>query len=70
MLGIKKKKKSCKLKDCPVGLFFPANSNELCLKTEYGLDAYIVSSGEKFWGGTKTQGDLADIEVIPCKLID
>jgi hypothetical protein len=31
---------------------------ELCLKTEYGnnegrIDAYIVSSGEFFWGGSK-----------------
>jgi len=32
-----------------------ADSGELCLKTEYGnndgrIDAYIVSSGEMFWG--------------------
>lgn len=42
------------LADCPVGLFM-SNGGELCLKTEYGnndgrIDAYIVSSGEFFWG--------------------
>lgn len=38
---------------CPIGLFMCGD--ELCLKTEYGnnegrIDAYIVSSGEFFWG--------------------
>lgn len=42
------------LADCPIGLFKSANG-ELCLKTEYGnndgrIDAYIVSTGEMFWG--------------------
>lgn len=41
------------LADCPIGLFMCGD--ELCLKTEYGnnegrIDAYIVSSGEFFWG--------------------
>lgn len=41
------------LKDCPIGLFW--SDHELCLKTEYGnnegrIDAYIVSTGEFFWG--------------------
>ena len=42
------------LASCPIGLFV-SQSGELCLKTEYGnndgrIDAYIVSSGEFFWG--------------------
>ena len=42
------------LADAPIGLF-QSESGELCLKTEYGnnegrIDAYIVSSGEMFWG--------------------
>ena len=42
------------LANCPIGLFMSADG-ELCLKTEYGnnegrIDAYIVSSGEFFWG--------------------
>lgn len=41
------------LAQCPIGLFW--SGDELCLKTEYGtnegrIDAYIVSSGEFFWG--------------------
>lgn len=45
---------SIALADCPVGLFI-TESGTLCLKTEYGnnegrIDAYIVSSGEFFWG--------------------
>ena len=44
----------CSLANCPIGLFRSAGG-ELCLKTEYGnnegrIDAYIVSSGEFFWG--------------------
>jgi hypothetical protein len=42
------------LAECPIGLFM-SEGGELCLKTEYGdnegrIDAYIVSSGEMFWG--------------------
>jgi hypothetical protein len=42
------------LADCPVGLFLNRYGC-LCLKTEYGdnkgrIDAYIVASGEFFWG--------------------
>jgi len=42
-----------RLDECPIGLFIAGG--ELCLKTEYGnndgrIDAYIVSSGEMFWG--------------------
>jgi len=41
------------LRECPIGLFW--SGEELCLKTEYGnnegrIDAYIVSTGEFFWG--------------------
>jgi hypothetical protein len=41
------------LAECPIGLFW--SDHELCLKTEYGnnegrIDAYIVSTGEFFWG--------------------
>lgn len=42
------------LASCPIGLFI-SDTGDLCLKTEYGdnnggIDAYIVSSGEFFWG--------------------
>ena len=35
------------LRICPVGLF--VHGNDLCVKTEYGNEAYIVSSGEKYF---------------------
>lgn len=43
----------CPLAACPIGLFFCVG--ELCLKTEYGsaegrIDAFIVETGEFFWG--------------------
>lgn len=49
--------KKVKLVDCPVGLFLYGDDGHLALKTEYGnnegrIDAYIVSSGEFFWGGS------------------
>ena len=42
------------LSACPIGLFV-SECGTLCLKTEYGnnggrIDAYIVSTGEFFWG--------------------
>lgn len=41
------------LVECPIGLFWYGDT--LCLKTEYGnnegrIDAYIVESGEFYWG--------------------
>jgi hypothetical protein len=57
------------LKDCPIGLF-AAKDGELCLKTEYGnndgqIDAYIVRSGEYFWGGTSTAKEQREVLVTP-----
>lgn len=51
------------LKDCPIGLFI--KDNTLCVKTEYGNEAYIVSSGEVFWGGARTKEEIGDILVLP-----
>jgi hypothetical protein len=48
------KRRSVSLAACPIGLFV-SKRGTLALKTEYGnnegrIDAYIVSSGEFFWG--------------------
>ncbi len=51
------------LRDCPIGLFI--KDNTLCVKTEYGNEAYIVSSGEYFWGGAKTKQQIGDVLVLP-----
>lgn len=69
MIGIKTTYKSCTLLECPVGLFMSMDNDTLCLKTEYGLDAYIVSTGEAFCGGATTKEELAKVRVVPCKLI-
>ena len=55
-----------KLKDCPIGLFI-TNHKTLCVKTEYGNDdAYIVWSGERFWGGAETITEgIGNVLVLP-----
>lgn len=53
--------------DCPVGMFLSA-SGELCVKTEYGLDAFIIATGEKFWGGAKTLAHLRRVTVTPVEV--
>lgn len=57
-----------KLCDVPVGLFLFGDT--LCLMTEYsnegcGREAYIVSSGETFWGGAKSKEERANLDVTP-----
>lgn len=59
------------LEDCPIGLF--SCGGELCLKTEYGdnngrIDAYIVSSGEFFWGGAKNPTEQRHVAVWPLEV--
>lgn len=56
------------LQECPIGLFMSKDDNVLCVKTEYGLESYIVESGEIFWGGTDNVKDLAKVEVYPCEV--
>ena len=47
------------LKEYDSGLFI-SGDGVLCVKTEYGNDSYIVSSGERFWGGTDNDNDLGN----------
>lgn len=51
------------LRDYPKGLFICDNT--LCVKTEYGNEAYIVWSGEYFWGGAKTKEEIGDVLILP-----
>lgn len=62
-------KRRTTLENCPIGMF--ECGGELCLKTEYGnndgrIDAFIVSSGEFFWGGAQTPTDQRKVLVTPC----
>ena len=52
---------------CPVGMFESENG-ELCVKSEYGLEAIIVSTGEKFWGGAKSVDELRKVKVRPVEV--
>lgn len=59
------------LQDCPVGLF-RSEAGVLCLKTEYTsargkIEAYIVESGEAFWGGASTPEDQRRVLVTPVE---
>ena len=56
-------KKLIPLKEYPKGLFI--KDNTLCVKTEYGNEAYIVWSGEYFWGGADTKEGIGNIPILP-----
>lgn len=58
------KNKLIPLRDYPKGLFV-TEDNTLCVKTEYGNEAYIVWSGEYFWGGAKTKEAKRGIQILP-----
>lgn len=59
-----------RLIDAPVGLFLYKKT--LCVKTEYiadwGVEAYIVSSGEILWGDAHTAEERNALEVIPVTI--
>ena len=61
-----------RLIDAPIGLFM-SKEGVMCLKTEYiadwGVEAYIVSSGEIFWGGAKTAEERNNLEVTPVDAV-
>ncbi len=66
-----KRRKS--LNNCPVGLFYYEET--LAVMTEYSTslgqrDAYIVSSGEYFWGGTSDPKARGKLLVTPCDLVE
>jgi hypothetical protein len=63
-LVIKPDSWECSIKECPPGFF--VFKTELCFKTEYGEDEVFCSSGEVFWGGTKTKEERANLVVQPC----
>lgn len=56
-------KKLIPLKNYPKGLFI--KDNTLCVKTEYRNEAYIVWSGEYFWGGADTKEGIGDVLILP-----
>lgn len=64
---------ACRLDECPPGLFLYGDC--LGFKSEYRgesgtPDAYVVASGEFFWGGAKTREDRDGLPVIPVEVTD
>lgn len=64
---------TCTLDDCPPGLFLFGDC--LGVKSEYrrqngSVEAFVVATGEAFWGGTKTPEDCNALRVIPVELVD
>ena len=57
----------CTLGQCPPGLFL--HGDDLGFKTEYsdtnGPEAYVVASGEYFWGGTDDKEVRRKLKVVP-----
>lgn len=61
---------NCKLSECPPGLFIFNGS--IGFKSEYSTaegspDAYVVSSGEYFWGGKADRASRDALVVIPIE---
>lgn len=67
----------CSLADCPPGLFV-GSSGALGFRSEYGLtiggtvtaypEAFVLESGECWWGGATTHPERADQVVTPVRL--
>lgn len=60
------------LKDLNTGSMFLYNGT-YALKTEYvtkegAIEAYIVGSGEFFWGGTNNPKEQNELKVVPITL--
>lgn len=71
-LKLKKDGKMCTLQDCPPGLFL--FDGTLGFKTEHymrgapeglGAGAYVLASGEVFWGGAHTHKERCSLMVQP-----
>lgn len=63
----------CTLEELECGSLFK-HEGTIALKTEYSsnsglIEAYIVGSGEHFWGGTSTPSEQSQLIVTPLTLI-
>ena len=64
---------ACRLDQCPPGLFIFGGC--LGFKSEYrseagGIEAYVVVSGEFFWGGAKSHDERNLLMVTPVEIVD
>ena len=68
------KKRKVKLGELQPGKLFMYNET-LALKSEYmtdngAIEAFIIGSGEMFWGGAKTPNEQAELEVREISIWD
>jgi len=68
------KKRKIKLKELPKGRLFKYG-NTIGVKSEYrsesgAIEAFIIGSGEMFWGGTSKASKQRELEVIELELMD
>lgn len=75
-MKLKVKKKPVKLSELKVGsLFMTPDMECLALKSEYrtdkgAIEAFIVGSGEMFWGGTSDPRVQRNLDVLEVKIIE
>ncbi len=64
---------ACRLDECPPGLFLFGNC--LGFKSEYrnekgASEAFVVETGEFFWGGAKCTAEREALLVTPVEMTD
>ncbi|HBB81970.1 MAG TPA: hypothetical protein DC031_01550 [Sulfitobacter sp.] len=64
---------ACRLDECPPGLFLAGDC--LGFKSEYrnergACEAYVVASGEFFWGGAESAKEREALVVTPVEITD
>ena len=63
------------LYDLPFGAMFAFGDDCIAVKSEYTVSnglikAFIIDSGEQFWGGAKTAKEQNELMVQPLELVD
>ena len=63
------------LYDLPFGAMFAFGDDCIAVKSEYTvsnglIEAFIIDSGEQFWGGAKTAKEQNELMVQPLELVD
>jgi len=65
----------CTLDELPCGTLFAFGDDCIAVKSEYRcnnglIEAFIVDSGEQFWGGAKTAKEQNVLMVQPLEIVD
>lgn len=65
----------CTLDELPCGTLFSFGDDCIAVKSEYRcnnglIEAFIIDSGEQFWGGAKTAKEQNELMVQPLEIVD